>query len=331
VGDRVYTCGTQSDKQVVYCLNGDTGKTVWTAEIEERYREAVGGDGPRATPTVDGDRVYIHGATGTLLCLNAEDGKTVWKARLKNVPQWGYSASVLIEGDLAIATAGKDDGALIAFDKHTGKLKWQCSEDLAGYATPYPFTFEGTRYVVGFTGQSIIIVEAETGRLVWRQPWKTDWNVNAATPIFHDGNLFVSSGYGVGAAVYRLRKEGTNLAADEVWKNRNLRCKFQSPVLYEGNLYGSDERALQCIDFMTGERHWHKTRIKHGTVLLADGTLFLLTENGELQIGKADPAGFAPVAAADILDGRCWTVPVLHRGRLYARNLERAVCYNLRP
>jgi len=331
VGDKVFTCGTKSGNQFIYCLNADTGATIWEQRIEGEYPESSGGDGPRTTPTVDGDRVYVQGATGTLLCLDSNTGKRLWKTEVSNAPRWGYSGSVLIEGDLAIATAGEKGGALVAFDKRTGESKWRCTKDIAGYATPYPFTFEGKRYIVGFTGQSAIIAEAGTGNLAWRTEWKTDWNVNAATPIFHDGYLFLTSGYGTGAALFKLRTEGDKLAADEVWRNTNLRCKFQSPVLYNGNLYGSDERALQCVDFMTGERRWHKTRIKHGTVVVADEHLILLTEEGQLQIGQASPTGFEPMTTIEVLNGRCWTVPVLYGNRLYVRNLEKAVCYNLRP
>jgi outer membrane protein assembly factor BamB len=329
-GNRLYTCGTQSGSQVVFCLDAETGETVWQSPIEQEYKESVGGDGPRATPAIDEDRVYILGARGTLLCLDGGSGEKRWVHRFSHPPRWGYSGSVLIEGNLAIATGGEDDGALAAFDKMTGKPVWRCGDDIAGYATPYPFTFEGTRYVIGFTGKSAIIAEAKTGRLVWHQPWKTDWNVNAASPIYHDGHLFLSSGYKVGCALFKLRKDGDKLAADEVWRSRVLRCKFQTPILWEGYLYASDEKGLHCVDFMTGKQRWEQRRTKHGTLVLADGRLLLLTEDGQLQIAPAQPTAFEPTSTADVLSGRCWTVPVLCGGRLYTRNLERVVCLDLR-
>ena len=170
VGDRVYTCGTKVGEQVLYCLNAATGKVIWESPIEAQYPERQGGDGTRATPTVNDGRVYILGASGTLLCVHADTGDTVWTKKFAKPPQWGYSGSILIEGSLAIASAGEAQGALVAFDKATGREVWKCGGDPVGYATPYPFTFEGRRYVVGFTGTSVIIADVETGRLVWRQP-----------------------------------------------------------------------------------------------------------------------------------------------------------------
>jgi outer membrane protein assembly factor BamB len=246
------------------------------------------------------------------------------------MPQWGFAGSVLIEDDLAIATGGGSEGSLVAFDKKTGKVMWRCGDDIAGYATPYPFTFEGTRYIVGFTGVSAIIAEAKTGRLVWRTAWKTDWNVNASSPIFHKGHLFLSSGYKTGSALFKLHKKGDKLVTDEAWKGQVLMNKFQSCILHEGRLYASDQSSLVCADFLTGSELWRKPRIKHGTLVLADGHLILLTEGGKLQIAEVSPAGFEPLVTADILSGRCWTVPVLHRGRLYARDLNHLVCLDLR-
>ncbi len=330
VGDKVYTCGTRSGEQVIFCLSADTGETVWSKPIEDEYPERMGGDGPRATPTVDDGRVYILGARGTLLCLDADTGRTVWKTEFSHPPKWGYSGSVLIEGGLAIASGGESDGALVAFDKKTGELAWRCGDDIAGYATPYPFTLEGTRYIVGFTGTSAVIAEAATGRLVWRKPWETNWKVNAASPIFDNGYLFLASGYETGCALHKMRKTGDNLEADEVWKSKILLSKFQSPILYDGKLYAGDQKALSCVDFLSGERLWHKPRIKHGTLVLADGHLLLLTQEGQLQVAKVSPTAFEPLTTSDILTDLCWTVPVLHQGKLYARNLTRMVCFDLR-
>lgn len=331
VAERVYTGGTQNGQQAVFCLEAGTGEVVWQRAYEPEYRESMGGDGPRATPTVDDGRVYMVGALGALLCLDARSGEIVWRHEFHHVPQWGYSGSVLIEGDLAIASGGKSDGALAAFDKRTGRQVWKAGEDPAGYATPYPFTFQQRRYIVGFSGSAALIVEAKTGREAARIPWKTDWEVNAAAPIVFEDHLFLTSGYDTGAGLFKLRSDQDRLGVDPVWQNRVFLAKFQSCILWDGRLYGSDQRALICADFLTGKEIWRKPRLENGTLVLADGHLLLLTEQGQLQIAPATPDGFEPQTRADILDGRCWAVPVLHQNRLFARNQDRVACFNLAP
>lgn len=330
VGDRVYTCGTVDKQQTLFGLNAKTGDILWQRPFEEEYRERQGGDGTRATPTVYDGRVYILGARGLLLCVDAESGSELWRKRFHHVPQWGYSGSVLIEGDLAIVSAGGKEGALLALDRKTGQQRWLCGENAAGYATPYPFTFQGKRYVVGFAGDAAILAELTTGREVLRIPWKTDYEVNAASPIYHEGYLYLGSGYDTGSAVLKLRSDGDRLAAETVWQSKVLMPKFQSPILYEGKLYCSDQKALVCVDFLTGKEHWRKPRIRNGTLIVADRHLLLLTEEGHLQIARAVPDDFVPTTDAALLSGRCWTVPVLHQGKLYARGLERLVCFDLR-
>lgn len=328
VGDRLYTCGESDKQQTLLCLDANNGNVIWQTPFEKQYKNEHG-DGTRATPTVDGDRVYVLGAYGKLICANAADGKVIWEKQFGNVPTWAYSGSVLIEGDLAVVSAGKGHGSLMAFEKKTGKEVWKTGDDLVGYATPYPFTFNNQRYIVGFMGEAAIIVEAKTGREVWRSAWKTDYNVNATMPIFHDGHLFLSSGYDTGCGLFKLAADGDKLKATEVWKNDVLLTKFQSCILHEGKLYVSDQNALKIVDFMTGKELFKQAKIKNGTMLLADGHFILLTEQGQLQIAKASGAEFNPLTKVSILDGRCWSTPVLHRGRLFARNLERIVCLDL--
>lgn len=329
VKGRVYTCGTAAGKQVLLCLDATTGKPIWEQPFEKQYRDSMG-SGTRGTPTVDDGRVYVMGARGKLACFKASDGSEIWSRKYDRVPQWGYSGSVLIQGKLAIAVTGGKDGALRAFDKRTGKEVWKCGSDGdPGYSTPYPFAFAGTTYVCSFFGNSLVIAELGSGREVLAMPWKTDWKVNAATPIFHDGHLFLSSGYTTGCGLYKLRKTGDKLEAREVWRSKVLLNKFQTPVLHEGKLYTFDQKAFKCVDFMSGKELW-KRRGRHGTVILADGRLIALTAKGRLQIAKASPSGFEPTGEANILDDRCWTVPTLCEGRLYARNLERIVCVDLR-
>ncbi|HNO78380.1 MAG TPA: PQQ-like beta-propeller repeat protein [Phycisphaerae bacterium] len=328
VGDRLYTCGTSEDQQTLYCLNATTGEVIWLNRFEPLFRDNFG-DGTRATPTVAHGKVYVQGAKGKLICVDAETGKDVWSHQFNHMPQWGYSGSVLVEGDLAISSAGDNEGALIAFDRITGAMKWHTGSDPAGYSTPYPFTFNDKRYIVGFNGESAIVVEAKTGRQVLRIPWQTNYKVNAASPIFHDGHLFLTSGYDTGCGLFKLDVDGKDLVATEVWKGKVLMNKFQSCILYKGDLYSCDQKALACVDFKTGEEKWRVPRVKHGTLLLADDHLLLLTQSGRLQIAPVSPKGFEAITDAEILSGKCWTVSVLDDGKLYARNMSRVVCMDL--
>jgi outer membrane protein assembly factor BamB len=332
VAGKLYTCGTKDKQQTAFCLDANTGTLIWATPFEKEYRERQGGDGPRATPTVDGGRVYVIGALGLLLCLDAEKGTEIWRRQFHNRPLWGYSASVLIEGDWAIVSPGGFEGALLALDKKTGRDVWKCATDGPGYSTPYPFTFKGTRYIAGFVAGQLVIAVATSGKEVFRTSWKTPWNINATAPIHHDGQLFLSSGDNSGAAVYRLSAAGgERLSAAEVWRGKSLSCMFQSCVLKDGVLYGGDEKALKCVEFLTGRLLWTVRDMAHATVLWADGHLIVLTEEGKLMIAKATPAEFKPIAEAQVLTGRCWTLPTLCNGKLYLRNLEKAVCLDLSP
>lgn len=331
VGDKLYTCGEKDGQQVLMCLNPANGDAIWELPFEKQYKDRQGGDGARATPTVDDGRVYILGASGLLLCVDAADGKKeLWRKQFKAKPQWGYSGSVLIEGDMAIVTAGGSDGGLAAFNKQTGEPIWKTADEEPSYATPYPFTFNGKRYLVGFMAKAAIIVEAQTGKEVWRTPWPTRYDINASAPIFHDGHLFLTSAYGMGCALFKLAPDGDKLKGDEVWRSKVIANKFQQCILWEGALYCGDDQTLKCVDFLTGKELWKSpARMPNATIILADKQLIVFSETGKLMIAPVSPKEFKPTAEAQILDKRCWTLPLLHDGKLYCRNLERAVCVDL--
>lgn len=330
VDGKAYTTGTTDGKQQMYCFDAASGEELWRSPIEDGFSNNWG-DGARATPTISDGRVYILGARGRLVCFDAENGEEIWSRAFNNAPKWGYSGSVLVEGNMAVVAAGGSDGSLIAFDKTNGERIWRSGDEAAGYATPYPFTFNGERYIVGFLGEAAIIVRAKDGREVWRMKWPTSYEVNAASPIFHDGYLFLGSGYRQGSILLKLAADGERISHEVVWRDEKLLTKFQSCVLYNGHMYVSDERALLCIEFETGTRKWYDRGIKNSTVVIAQDHIFVLTEHGELQIAPATPEDYKPLTEAELMGDRNWTVPVLYDGKIYVRNLKRAAVFNLKP
>jgi len=330
VGGRAYTCGTENKQQVLFCFDAKMGRIIWKKPFEKELRERQGGDGTRTTPTVHEGRVYIFGALGTLLCVDANTDAEIWRKTFSNKPHWAYSGSVLIEGDMAIVSPGRSDGALVALDKKTGKEIWKSGSERAGYSTPYPFTHNDKRYIGCFQAETFIIVEAKTGRKVCSIPWKTSYDVNASQPIYHDDHLFLSSGYKTGCGLYKLSEKGDKLEAQEVWRNKKaMLTKFTSCVLKDGVLYAGDQRGLRCTRFKDGKDCWFERGLPNATVLLADDHLIVFSEKGELLIAKASASQFKPIAKAKVLSGRCWTIPTLYDGKLYVRNLKTAACVDL--
>lgn len=331
VGKNVYTCGTKDKQQVVFCFDAESGKPAWETPFEKEMRDGQGGDGTRATPTVDDGRLYLVGGLGMMVCLDATTGKELWHRQLKQKPRWGYAGSVLIEGDLAIVPAGGEDGAILALDKKSGEPVWKCGSGTPGYSTPYPFTYKSTRYIFCFAAKAGIIANAKTGQEAGRIPWETDYDVNASEPIYHDGHLFLSSGYNTGSALYKLAGDGDKLTSEEVWRQPKLfLTKFTSCVLKDGIIYGGDQNGLRCVDFKTGKELWSDNSLRNASVLLANESLIIMTEKGRIIVAKATGKAFERTAEAEVLSGRCWTVPTLADGRLYLRNLQKAVCLDLK-
>lgn len=332
VDGKVYTCGMSEHNQILYCFDAESGKVLWKTPFEPPYRNNVW-NGTRSTPTIDDGRAYVVGALGTVACFNANTGSKIWTRRFDRAPQWGYAGSVLINGKFAIVCVGGREGAMRALDKKSGLEIWKCGKDRdSGYSTPYPFTINGMKYICGLLGNTVVIAEPKSGREVFSMPWETKYKVNAATPIVQDGFLFLTSGYETGCGLYRLTLSGNKIEADEVWRSKKMRNKFQTPVLYKGKLYSFDQKSFKCMDFKSGKIEWEKRggANAYGSTILANGFLITLTQEGLLRIGRASANDFTPSAEAQILDGQCWTVPTLSHGLLYARNHDRIVCIDLR-
>ncbi len=314
---RVYTTGNASDTDTVFCFDADTGKALWKnsypAPRDAKYYEG----GTSATPTVDGDRVYTISKRGILHCLGAADGKVVWTNNLQQelgakIPEWGFAGSFYIEGDLAILNFGTAGTAL---DKRTGKVVWTSGTDVSGYSTPMPVDAGGERAVILAIKQDVVAVKIKDGKELWRFPWKTQYDVNAPTPILSGSKVFISSGYNHGGGVFDISQQPPK----EIWNNKNMRNHMASSILWKGHLYGIDENQLRCLDFDTGEVKWTDKVSGKGALMIADGKLIVLSERGELLVAEASPAAFKPISRVQVVGGKCWAAPVLANGKIYCR------------
>lgn len=330
-GDRVITMGNEDETDAVICLAVDTGKELWRHSYPEPKAPNLYEGGPNSTPTLDGERVFTLSRRGKLFCLDAATGAVRWAHDLIadygiEVPEkkWGLSGSPLVHGDLVILNAGT---AGMAFFKDSGELAWETGTDPAAYASPVPFSEGDTEAVLIFAAKALMARVAADGRPLWEYPWETSWDVNAADPLISGNRFFISSGYNHGAALIQVKDGEPAL----VWENKNMRSQLSGGVLWQGHVYGIDDNQLRCLDLETGSVQWTERSTGKGTVTMADGKLIVLSEKGELLVALASPDAFQPTARAQVLGGKCWTVPVLANGCIYARNANgNVVCLDVR-
>jgi outer membrane protein assembly factor BamB len=334
-GGRIYTLFGANGGEQLAAFDAGNGHQLWIVKIDAELVNDQG-NGPRSTPTFDAGTLYVQSAQGQLDAVNAANGKVLWHHDLRGefgavVPTWGMASSPLVEGNLLLVAVGGARGhAAMAFDKHSGRVAWAALDDKPGYASPIAITAAGTRQAIFFTGSAIAGLAAADGRLLWRIPWQTDYDVNAATPLFvAPDSLFVSSGYDTGAALFRIAGGAGKMTAEPVWKSRVLKNQFSSTVLAGDYLYGFDNGTFKCVAARTGEERWKHRGLGHGSVILADGMLLVLSESGKLALVEATPEDYRERASFQALDGRCWTGPSLADGKLYLRNGEAMEAFDI--
>ena len=327
--ERLFTLYGVDGNDFAVAYDAATGRPAWITLLGPKFINEQGGNGPRSTPTVDGDMVYTLTATGQLSALNAADGKRVWERDLIRelgtiLPGYGFSTSPLVEGNLLLVDVGGASGkSLAAFDKKTGATVWATQNEGAGYSAPIAITVGGVRQVIFFTSRAVLSVSPRNGELFWRVPWPPENGVNAAMPVFvAPDKLFVSSEYSAGAALFKIKAADGKASADEVWTTRKMKNPFSSSVLHNGYIYGFDNAILKAIDVATGEEAWKQSGFGGGSLIVADGQLVVLSERCKLSLVEATPAGYREKGSAQLLSGRCFTAPTLANGRLYLRNQE---------
>lgn len=323
VNGRAYTLGNSERTDTVFCFEAVTGKILWRHSYACDPQPLSYEGGPSATPAVQGSRVFTFSKDGQVFCLDAETGKMAWSKSFDPWPRregdwantWRYAGSPLVLGDRLFLSVGQSG---IALNPEDGSILWQSPAGHPGYSSPVPFRCPTGEALAFFSGHAVFGVEVHSGKELWKAPWNTLWDLNATDPIIDHGKMFVSSGNGVGCALFDLASNPPR----ELWRNKNLKNTINSSVLWQGLLFGFNDTHLSCVACNTGEERWTTRDVRKGSLVVAGGKLLLLSETGKLVIAEATDRDYRPLAQAQILEGRCWTTPVLSGGLIFARNAE---------
>ena len=331
---RMYTMGLRGDREFVVAFDVATGKEVWaTPHGSAAYRNDRG-DGPRGTPTIDGDRIYALGGNGDLSAIEAKSGKVIWSKNVlkdfggSNI-RWGISESPLVMGNKLLVNAGGPGASIVALNKSNGAVIWKSQSDEAGYSSAIPFEVNGATQVVFFTAERAVGLDPNDGKLLWDYARPSNNVANVATPIVRANRVFISSDYGTGGGVVEIKPDNK---AQEIWFTKEMRNHHSSSVLIGDYLYGFSSAILTAMKFDTGEIAWKDRSVGKGSLVFADGHLYLFSENGVVGLAEATPTGYKEKGRFKIQQDSLptWTHPVVAGGRLYLRDQDTVYAYDVR-
>lgn len=340
VGGKLFIMGTRDGSEVLLALDANTGAESWFTKLGPIFKESHG-NGPRSTPTVDGDLVYCLSSEGNLVCANVADGKMVWQQSMDKLggkrPGWGYTESPLVDGEKVVCTPGGAKGAVAAFDKKTGKLLWQSTEftDNAQYASLVSANLNGARQYIQLTQQSIAGIAANDGKLLWKAPFPGRVAV-VPTPIYHDNHVYVTAGYGVGCKMIKI---GPDNKVSTVYENKVIKNHHGGVILVGDHVYGHADPGWVCQEFTTGKEVWNYRDFGKGAIACADNMFYCLEErSGTIALIDVSPKGWqehgrfklSPQSKNRTPSGAVWTHPVISNGKLYLRDQEYVYCYDIK-
>jgi outer membrane protein assembly factor BamB len=351
VGDRLFTMGSRDEVEYLYALNTQTGKEVWATEIGPMLRNGYG-SGPRGTPTVEGDLVFAIGGQGELVCVEARTGKKRWHVSLTDdlggqEPHWGFTEAPLVDGAKLVCSPGGSQGSLAALDKQTGKVLWRSRglTDPAAYSSIIVAEIGGGRQYIQMTARHVVGVAAEDGRLLWQSGERSNPTAVIPTPIYHDGYVYITSGYadrGGGCALLKLTPDGSEFKVDVVYSDKSMTNHHGGVILVGDYLYGySDSQGGRwvCQEFKTGKIVWEAKKLDKGSLTYADGHFYCYGErDGTAVLIKATTEGWEESGHFKIPHqtqqprgaGHIWTHPVVANGRLYLRDQDLIFCFNIK-
>ncbi len=342
VGSRLYILGSRNGEEFLLCLDATNGSEVWASPLGKEFENSWG-NGPRATPTIEGEFVYAVGAEGRLSCFRIDDGSEVWSVTMQdlggNTPRWGYSESPIIHEEKILYTPGGEQGAIVALDKATGSLIWQTKEltDEAHYSSIMIREHAGKTMGVQLMVNELVGFDVENGEVLWTVPWPGRIAV-VPSPVFWQDCVYVTSGYGAGCTLVRV---GEDFSAEVVYPSKLMSNHHGGVILFNDHIYGySDSKGWACQQVATGDKVWlERKELDKGAIAYADGRFYCLgEESGDLVLIEASPEGWTehgrftldPQSELRKPKGRIWTHPVIADGRLYLRDQELLYCYDVR-
>jgi len=338
MGDRK---AEDADEEVVWALEERTGKELWHTAIAPANHKVGYGEGPRCTPTVDGDRLYALGVSGDLVCLEVATGREIWHHNLVKdfdggVPGWGYCESPLVDGAKVIATPGRKKATLVALDKMNGQTIWTSQVpkgDGAQYSSAIVADVQGLRQYVQFLSRGVVGVAADDGRFLWRYDHPANGTANISTPIVSDSSVFAASAYGRGGGLAKLMRDGSMMTANEVYFTSEMENHHGGMVLLDGYLYGANGGRLACLEFATGKVQWQSGEAGKGSIFYADGRLYYRQEGGRIMLVEPNPHKYVEhgrFAQPDRSRNNAWAHPVVANGRLYIADQNVLLCYDVK-
>lgn len=339
-GRKAVVMGNQKDEDVVWCLDTTSGEVLWTHKYPEKLDPKLYDGGPNATPTIDGDVVYTLSKSGALYCLSMADGKVKWQADYQKdfkgkAPSWGFSSSPVVKEDVLYCLPGSRDGGLFALDKKTGKVKWKSGDSpSAGYAAPVFFDYKGREVAAAFHGRELVTYNLEgRGKPVFDFGWRTSYDVNASNPLYHDGLMFLASGYGMGYVVIDVSGQTPKV----LHKDEDTRMIFQNAILVDGDVVGvfgdkNIDAELIRMEMRSGKVRWReKMPGTRGSSLMVGDQMVILAETGDLVCGTPGKDGWKEHGRIKALPGVCWAPVAFGDGKIFARNNKgEAVCFDVK-
>ena len=338
-------------REICMALDAATGKELWIADVgagtfqhggDSGAKGNQGGDGPRSTPTISDNRVYVLTQDIVLWCLDSETGKQIWTKDVirehegRNIG-WKSAASPVVDGDLVFVGGGGAGQSFLAMDKKSGAVVWKSQDEEITHSTPLAATIQGQRQVIFFVKKGLVSVSAKDGKLLWRFPFK--FNISTAiSPVVSGDVVYCSAGYGVGSTAYKIGKDGDLFTTTQLWNITGVKevaNHWSTPSCKDGYLYGMFSfkkyatGPLKCVELATGKIAWEQPGFGAGNAILVHDKILALSDFGELVVAEAAPAGYKEIARAKVVTGKCWSTPSLSNGRIYVRSTKEGVCLDV--